>query len=344
MSGGAARARATQSDRSSRRGGDAVIRVLFLAANPSDTNPLRLDEEVREIDRVLRMARFRDMFDIRQHWAVRAGDLQELLLREQPDIVHFSGHGSAATEIILEGTDGRSHAVPARALERLFAVLRGNIRCVVLNACYSEGQARAIGNHIDCVVGMAKAVGDRAAVEFASAFYQALGYGRDVKTAFDLGCNAIDLHAIDEQDTPRLIANRVNPAEVVFVRGGRAVGPPDPGVRDRFAPVSEVDDGAAPPVPAVQQAASPRAGRRDRPSAPVRNSTKEVREVISDLTGTAGRDIPMDVVLSDLGIDSLDMVELALGLEERLGVVVDDDDLCRFGGMSVRDIVHWLGG
>ena len=66
--------------------------------------------------------------------------------------------------------------------------------------------------------------------------------------------------------------------------------------------------------------------------------------MISDLTGTAGRDIPMDVVLSDLGIDSLDMVELALGLEERLGVVVDDDDLCRFGGMTVRDIVHWLGG
>ena len=65
----------------------------------------------------------------------------------------------------------------------------------MLNACYSEAQAQAIAKHIDCVVGMTTAVGDDAAIDFATAFYRALGYGRDVQTAFDLGTNQIALGA-----------------------------------------------------------------------------------------------------------------------------------------------------
>ena len=56
----------------------------------------------------------------------------------QPDIVHFSGHGSETSEIVLEDQAGASRVVPQHALSRLFSVLPGKIRCVVLNACYSE--------------------------------------------------------------------------------------------------------------------------------------------------------------------------------------------------------------
>ncbi len=141
---------------------DKPIKILFLAANPKDTSQLRLDEEMRGIDQVLRQAEFRDKFDIKQHWAVRVVDLQGYLLRYKPDIVHFSGHGSASTEIILEDNYGNSQSVSSRALSQLFDVLKDNIRCVVLNACYSEQQAKAIAEHIDCVIGMSKAIGDKA--------------------------------------------------------------------------------------------------------------------------------------------------------------------------------------
>ncbi len=182
-----------------------IIKILFLAANPSDTTRLRLDKESRAIDRALRQSEFRDRFDIQQHWAVSVTDLQELLLRHKPDIVHFSGHGSSASEIIIEDDYGNSHPVSVRALSQLFSILKDNIRCVVLNACYSEPQAQAIAQHIESVVGMSKAITDQAAISFATAFYQALGYGRDVKTAFDLGCVQIDMENLDEQDTPKLL-------------------------------------------------------------------------------------------------------------------------------------------
>jgi hypothetical protein len=193
------------------------IRILFLAANPTDTPALRLDAEMRAINPALRNSEYRDRFDIKQQWAVRIIDIQGHLLRHKPEIVHFSGHGSSTNALILEDNAGRSHPVSVHALSSLFSALKDNIRCVVLNACYSEDQAAAISEHIDCVVGMSRKIGDSAAIAFASAFYQALGYGRDVRTAFDLGCAQIDLENLDEQDAPKLIAKRLDAKELVFV-------------------------------------------------------------------------------------------------------------------------------
>lgn len=194
-----------------------TIKILFLASNPKDTCQLRLGEEMRAIDQALREAEFRGNFDIEQQWAVRAIDLQGYLLRHKPDIVHFSGHGSESNEIILEDTDGNSKPVPNQALSKLFSVLKDNIRCVILNACYSERQAHAIAQSIDCVIGMSKAIGDSAAISFSIAFYQGLGYGRDVKTAFDLGCLQINLVGLNEQNTPKLLAIKSDPQKILFV-------------------------------------------------------------------------------------------------------------------------------
>ncbi len=205
-------------DRASKKGRHLKIKILFLAANPSDTTRLRLDEESRMMDRALRQAEFRDLFEIQNHWAVRVGDIQELLLRHKPDIIHFSGHGNRASEIILENTSGKSSSVSVGALSRLFSLLKDNIRCVVLNACYSEIQARAIANHIDCVIGMSDSIKDSMSISFASAFYQALAYGRNIKTAFDLGCLQINLEKLGKDDIPQLICTLTDPNDVVMVQ------------------------------------------------------------------------------------------------------------------------------
>ncbi|PSB45529.1 CHAT domain-containing protein [Cyanosarcina cf. burmensis CCALA 770] len=196
---------------------DKRIKILFLAANPSDTTRLNLGKESSLIDRALRQAEFRDQFEVIQQWAVSVSDLQEFLLHHQPHIVHFSGHGSEASELILENDFGKSHPVPVEALSPLFFRLKDNIRCVVLNACYSEPQARAIAQHIDSVIGMSKAITDNAAISFATAFYRALGYGRDLNTAFHLGCSQIDLENLNEQDTPQLLTLKGDPSSIFLI-------------------------------------------------------------------------------------------------------------------------------
>ncbi|MDZ7970464.1 MAG: CHAT domain-containing protein [Nostoc sp. DedSLP03] len=198
---------------------DKMIKILFLAANPSDTTHLRLDQESRSIDQALRQAEFRDRFEVIQHWAVRVSDLQGLLLRHKPDIVHFTGHGSEDSEIILEDNSSNYHPVSVRAFSQLFSILKDNIRCVVLNACYSEPQAKAIAQHIDSVVGMSTEITDESAISFATAFYQSLAYGRDLKTAFDLGCLQIDMENLDERDTPKLLALKSEPSTIFLTNG-----------------------------------------------------------------------------------------------------------------------------
>lgn len=181
------------------------IKILFLAANPKDTPPLKLDEEIESIEQKLSQAQFGSLFHIRKHASVRTNDLQKLFHEHQPDIVHFSGHGSSASEIILEDGSGRSHAVPAKALSTLFALLQGKIRIVVLNACYTATQGQAIAEHIEWVVGMSRAIGDSSAIAFAGSFYQALGYGYSIRDAFAQGKNEIDLTGLGEANTPAIL-------------------------------------------------------------------------------------------------------------------------------------------
>lgn len=179
-------------------------KILILSANPKNTLPLRLDEELREIEKGLERAKKREQFEIISKWAVRPDDLRNALLDEEPEIVHFSGHGMGNQGLILENNSGEMQFVSAQSLAGLFSLFADKIECVVLNACYSQVQAEAIFEHIDCVVGMNQEIGDKAAIKFALGFYEALGAGRSYEDAFKFGCNSIDLPGIPEVSTPVL--------------------------------------------------------------------------------------------------------------------------------------------
>jgi len=166
--------------------------ILFLAANPIGTKPLRLDEEVREIDEGLRRAGQRDKFKLVQKWAVRPMDLRRAMLDYDPQIVHFSGHGSGTAGIVLENEIGRAHLIGAEALTSLFSLFP-DVECVFLNACYSEEQAKAIAKYIRYVIGMAHGINDRAAIKFAVSFYDALGAGKSIEFAFQFAHTALKL-------------------------------------------------------------------------------------------------------------------------------------------------------
>jgi hypothetical protein len=198
-----------------------VRTILFLASNPTGTDPLRLDIEAKKVEQVLERARKRDDFKLVTKWAVTDVDLRRALLDHEPEIVHFSGHGtgtgnsahmrdlglpegSAEGGLAFENERGQVLQITGQSLARLFECCVSHVRCVVLNACYSEVQADAIVQHIDYVIGMNKAVGDEAAIRFAEGSYDALLAGRPYDLAFKFGSNAIDLRGIPEHLTPVL--------------------------------------------------------------------------------------------------------------------------------------------
>lgn len=179
-------------------------KILILSANPKDTNKLRLDEEVREIQAALKLAKNRDTFEIITEWAVRVEDLRRALLNYEPHIIHFCGHGAGTQGLALEDNSGVTQLVSSESLTSLFELFRGTVECVLLNACYSEVQAQAIHQHIDYVIGMNQPIGDMAAIEFATGFYDALGAGENYDYAFSMGRASIHLKGSLEYSTPVL--------------------------------------------------------------------------------------------------------------------------------------------
>lgn len=189
-----------------------VRKILFLAANPINTDRLRLDKEAREISEGLRRSNERDLFQLVPSFSVKVDGLRRSLLDHSPRIVHFSGHGGI-DGIVVENDQGQTFQIPRDALADLFKLCAGQIECVVLNACYSEGQAEAIAEHIPYVIGMKSTISDKAALEFAIGFYDALGAGKPIEDAFQFGRNAIALKALSEDQTPVLRKKVLTAAE-----------------------------------------------------------------------------------------------------------------------------------
>ena len=77
------------------------IVILFLSSNPLSTGRILVDEEAREVFERINEGPYRDRFELHVHTGIKPQDLQKLLLTYQPQIVHFSGHGSKEKKIIL---------------------------------------------------------------------------------------------------------------------------------------------------------------------------------------------------------------------------------------------------
>lgn len=182
-----------------------TLSILLLAADPTNASRLRIGEEFREIQEKLQLAKLREKFRIEQRTSVRTIDLSQVLLDLQPQILHFSGHGLESGALCFEDKIGQIHPILPEALAALFEQFKEQVRCILLNACYSEIQAIAISEHIDYVIGMNNAIDDKAAIAFAIGFYQGLGAGRTIESAYKLGCAQVRLQGIPEHLTPVLV-------------------------------------------------------------------------------------------------------------------------------------------
>jgi tetratricopeptide (TPR) repeat protein len=168
-------------------------------------------------------------------------------LNERPHIVHFSGHGildlqaglrddpardldskppPAGSRLIFQDVQGNKVAVSQEALVHLFKTIPDNLRVVVLNACHTRPLAEAIAKTIDCTIGMNRPIGDEAAIAFATEFYGAIGFGRSVKEAFELGKAALLLEGIPEEKTPELLTRQgIDAAGLVLIASPVAENP-----------------------------------------------------------------------------------------------------------------------
>jgi hypothetical protein len=163
--------------------------ILFLSADPSNLSRIRLGQEFREIDEQLLKSKNRDFLDLENPaLSLRPKDISQALLNTNSEIIHFSGHGSSEGTLSFEDDLGKSIEIQPTALANLFKNFSSQVGCVVLNSCYSEYQAQEIAKYINFVIGVNGTISDQAAITFSIGFYQALGAGRTIEEAYELGC------------------------------------------------------------------------------------------------------------------------------------------------------------
>ncbi len=173
-------------------GSKHTIKALFVAANPLSTGRLDLSDEYRAVVRAIRESEYRDQLETVSIPAARANDLKQALQQHKPTIVHFCGHGRAHLGMLMRIDDSDDYrSLPPDSLAETFALLKKNVRLVVLNFCESFDSAQRIGDHVDFVIGTHGRIEDSAAKMFSAALYSSLGYGEDLDTAFKTAIRSI---------------------------------------------------------------------------------------------------------------------------------------------------------
>lgn len=179
-----------------------MIEFALLFANPQGTQILDLSTEVRMIRTKLRIEQRSSFLKLHMVRDASPSAIEEALKR-RPHLVHFGGHGYHAT-LGVEGDSKQLHRMPKAALSQWIDVLSKRTRVVLLNACHSIEETEPFLSAVECVIGMRAPISDRAALEFASCFYSALGDGKSVAEAFANGKAGIVAFSLSEEDTPVL--------------------------------------------------------------------------------------------------------------------------------------------
>ncbi len=188
------------------------LRILGLLSDPTDM-PTRLEVQQERDHITTAVQSLVDRGLVKLTWLEGNSwrDLQRVM-RSTDDgwhIFHFIGHGGYDTlrnegYIVLNNEDGTSHQLYASQLARLLARQRATMRLVLLNACegartgtqdvLSSTAATLIASGIPAVVAMQYEITNDAAVEFATAFYEALADNLPVDAAVAEARNALSIN------------------------------------------------------------------------------------------------------------------------------------------------------
>jgi len=168
--------------------------ILLMAANPKGINRSALDREVRCIQDELDRGGHRHCFDFQTRWAAEPLDSLREVRKLQPTVLHFAGRGEASG-LVFQDADGRPQVVSAEAIAEVLESAGATVRLALLIACFSEAQAHALLEHVDCVVGVRGDISPAASRSFAIGFYGGLSDGASVAVAFRQGRAAMKLEA-----------------------------------------------------------------------------------------------------------------------------------------------------
>ncbi len=219
------------------------LRILGMAVSPHGLPPLDVTLEKQRVETALADLCAAGLVALTWLEGQTWRDLQRAMRYGPWHIFHFIGHGGfdRATDegfVALADQDGEAHHLNATQLGRLLADRR-DLRLAILNACegargsaqdvFSSTASILVRRGLPAVLAMQYPITDRAAIEFARAFYEALADGLPVDTATTEARQAVSIAAPRsvEWGIPVLYMRAVDGA-LFDVQAGREKRSPQP--------------------------------------------------------------------------------------------------------------------
>lgn len=155
--------------------------ILLVSANPEDTTPLKVREEM---DAIRAIFRGNDKFIVKSLEYASRNDLITSIQTQKPNILHFCGHGSQEGIYLLEEKTQKHSLLNNQDLTDIL-LLNRSIQFVLLNSCYGLAQLRELRrNNVAEMVGMPKQIEDGIAMQFAKAFFKGVLNGQKYSEAY----------------------------------------------------------------------------------------------------------------------------------------------------------------
>lgn len=190
-------------------------KLLALISNPDNAFKLRGDREVKEVINCI-LAHVPIGFEYEIANQIRSDELPALLKRNNPQLIHFTGHGNENSQLLFENMNGQKTPITDNILDIIFRTSGKNIGCVLLSACNSSAQAKLISKHTSFAIGFPGIIEEELASFFSRSFYESLATGMSIKKAFDFGRSLIEPLIDDEKRLPLLYKKASAPNLLIF--------------------------------------------------------------------------------------------------------------------------------
>ena len=187
----------------------------------SSEGDLRVGREQKRIRAAVESALHRDRIELDVRPAATSADLLDGITKFRPHVVHFSGHSNEDL-IVLEEEKDEPHKgviVTAAAFARAVQATDAPPLLVLLNSCRSAAQIDDLVRTVaPFAIGMADAIDDGDAINYAAQFYAAVANGQSIYSAHASGQAALELAGLSGSDLPTLTwSPDVDPTSTILV-------------------------------------------------------------------------------------------------------------------------------
>ena len=159
-------------------------KILFCESNPFPSRNLFSNVELREIDLILNEVSA--SFSLLVKPGLTLELFTQFVNKSRTPIIHFSAYSDAEGIYFHDKADKPEH-VGNQNFKLHFEMVNDHVECLFFNTFVAEKLAKSLSESNVFVIGFNDIIEIFGAIEFATGFYTAMGYGKNYRTAFEIG-------------------------------------------------------------------------------------------------------------------------------------------------------------